>query len=137
MKLTFLIKPFFYITKKSEQKYKYLPKITYSGIFDSNFEKLLSYLKSAPSNLSYCKVWCKKKLLKFGTKNVEFRYFRAGVWKYYYNNWNQCSRIFLIEKFGAKIKSLNLGPKMLYLGVFELDFENDVAIFEINELKPV
>ena len=26
----------------------------------SNFEKPLSYFKSALSNLSYCKVWCKK-----------------------------------------------------------------------------
>ena len=28
-----------------------VPKIRYLGIFDSNFEKLLPYLKKAPSNL--------------------------------------------------------------------------------------
>ena len=30
------------------------------GVLGSNFEKLMSYLKLAPSNLPYCKVWCKK-----------------------------------------------------------------------------
>ena len=31
----------------------------YLGNFGLEFEKLLSYLKSAPSNFSYCKVWYK------------------------------------------------------------------------------
>ena len=32
-------------------------------------KKLLPYLKSAPSNLSSCKISRKKKMPKFGTKN--------------------------------------------------------------------
>ena len=31
------------------------------GICGRNFEKTLSYLKLASSNLPYCKVWCKNK----------------------------------------------------------------------------
>ena len=33
----------------------------YLGVLGKNFEKLLSYLKLAPSDLSCCKVWCKNK----------------------------------------------------------------------------
>ena len=42
----------------------------YFGVLGNRFEKLLSYLKWAPSNSYYCKVWCKDKILKFGTKNA-------------------------------------------------------------------
>ena len=48
------------------------------GIFGLEFEeKLLSYLKSALSNLSNCKISRKKrsKMSKFGTKNALFEYF--------------------------------------------------------------
>ena len=60
----------------------------YWGIFGSNIEKLLSYLKA-----------------------------------------------YLISKFGAKIKILNLGPKMLDLSVFGLEFEKIIDIIEICILK--
>ena len=79
----------------------------------SNFEKPLSYLKSTPSNLPYCKVWCKKTPLKFGTANVWFGYFWAWIWKYYCHIWNQhillsylksAPRICLIAKFRIKTK---------------------------------
>ena len=43
------------------------PKMSYLGIFKQELKKLLSYLKSAPSNLSNCNVY-----LKFGTKDVVF-----------------------------------------------------------------
>ena len=65
------------------------PKMSYLGTFKPKFEKLLSYLKSAPLNLSKCKVshktkkkqkkqtqkqqnkkQKKKKKIKFGTKIV-------------------------------------------------------------------
>ena len=36
-------------------------KLPYLGILTSRFEKLLLYLKSTPSNLSKCKVWCKNR----------------------------------------------------------------------------
>ena len=38
------------------------------GVLGSNFEKLFSYLKLAPSNLSYCKVWGKIKSINLGPK---------------------------------------------------------------------
>ena len=47
----------------------------YLGDLSSNFEKLSSYLKSTPSNLSHCKVWCKNKSSTFGTKfGFKFEY---------------------------------------------------------------
>lgn len=45
------------------------------GYFGRNLIILLSYLKSAPSNL----VQKKKKILKFETKNVFPEYFGAGI----------------------------------------------------------
>ena len=67
----------------------------YLGALGSHFEKPLSYLKSAPSKLSYGKVWCfmpriclipkfrekKKKVSKFGIKNALFGYFWARILK--------------------------------------------------------
>ena len=44
-------------------------------------KKLLSYLKSAPSNLSHCKILQKKEKPKLGTKNALFRYFWAKTLK--------------------------------------------------------
>ena len=39
------------------------------GVLGSNFDKPLSYLKLAPWNLPYSKVWCKnKKSLNFKPK---------------------------------------------------------------------
>ena len=57
---------------------KFGTKMPYLGIFDQkcmisvflgwNLKTILSYLKSAPSNLSNCKVLHKKKCLSFGPK---------------------------------------------------------------------
>ena len=33
----------------------------YLGVLGINFEKLFLFMKSALSNLSYCKFWCKNK----------------------------------------------------------------------------
>ena len=57
------------------------PKCIILGVLDSSFEKLLSYLTLAFSNLSNYKVWCKIKILTFGTKNAWFGYFRARTFK--------------------------------------------------------
>ena len=51
---------------------------------DWNFEKLLSYLKSAPSNLSnFMNFEEKKTMSKFRTKNALFGYFWAKILKNY------------------------------------------------------
>ena len=39
-----------------------------------------------------------------------------------------------LQNFEKKQKCLNLGPKIPYLGMFRLDFENDIVIFEISTL---
>ena len=46
------------------------PKMPYWVFLGYNFKKLLSYLKSATSNLSNCKFREKTKLPKFRTKNA-------------------------------------------------------------------
>ena len=51
------------------------------GVLGSYFEKSLSYLKSAPSNMPYCKVRCKKKkkkILKFGTTKAILSYLESA-----------------------------------------------------------
>ena len=88
----------------------------FGGIFGLEFEK--AHLKSTPSNLSGCKVWCKKKILKFGTKNALFGYFWAGIWKYYCHVSNQCPRICLVAKSGAKIRILKFRTENALFGYF-------------------
>ena len=80
-----------------------------------NSKKPLSYLKLnpleiLPSNLFNCKVWWKKKILKFRNKNAQFVYFGAIIWKYYCHIWN---------------------PRICLAG---LGFENNIIIFEISTL---
>ena len=79
----FLIYTFQYVWKHGfVQKLKFLNlelKMSYFRVLGNNFEKPLSYLQSAYSNLSYCKAWCKE--WKFGTKNVSFEWFWAAIRK--------------------------------------------------------
>ena len=83
----------------------------------------LSYLKSTPSNLSYCKVWCKKmKILIFVTKNVRYSYFGSRIWKYYCHIWNPHPQICLIAKFCEIIKMPKLGTKNVWFGYFWVEF---------------
>ena len=82
-----------------------------------NLKTVLSYLKSAPSNLSNCKIgkyYEETKMLKFGTRNALFEYswpkmlplgiFVLEFQKNYCHIWNQHPWIFLIAKFCEKIK---------------------------------
>ena len=75
-------------------------------------KKLLSYLKSAPTNVSICKISRKMKIPKFRTKMEWFMYFWAGTLKEYCHIWNQHPRICLIAKFCEK-NCLILGQKCL------------------------
>ena len=113
----------------------------YFGIFELKFETLFSYLKSAPSNLSTCRILLKKPP-KFVTKNALFWYFWAKILKSYFHILNQHTQICQIAnlakkekilKLGSKIclnanyykkpqKYLNLGQKMRYLGIFGGEF---------------
>ena len=97
---------------------------------------------------NYCHIWnqhpqiCqtakfqeKTKMPKFVTKNALFRYFGARILTNYCYIWNQHSRICRTAKFKEKQKCLILGPKMSYLGIFRLEFENNIVIFEIATLE--
>ena len=107
----------------------------YLGVLGSNFEKLLSYLKSVSSDLCYYKVWCKNEKYIFKTKNAWFGYFWGRIWKYYCHNWDHCPLICLIVTSCERIKYLSLGPKVSYLGIFGLEFYKTIVIFKISILK--
>ena len=57
-------------------------------------------------------------MYKFRTQNALFRYFSARTLKNYCHIWNQHPQICIFANFAKKQKCLNLGPKMLYLGIF-------------------
>ena len=89
-------------------------------------KKLLSYLKSAPSNLSNYKI------SRFRTKNALLRYFLTISWKNYCHIWNEHLRICLISKFCKETKMPKFGTKnaifcyfwlkMHYLSIFGQEF---------------
>ena len=65
---------------------------------------------------------------KFWTKNGLVRYFWAGTSKKLYPNFN-IIKFIQLKNFGKN--SLNLGPKMPYLSIFGIEYENNIVIFEI------
>ena len=112
---------------KSHEKIK-IPKFrTKSSLFGYFWawilKKLLSFLKSAPSNLSISKILRKKKCLnwrKFGNKSALFDYFCARLLKNYSRISNQHPQIYLFPKFPEK-KMSKLGTKVPYLAIFGLE----------------
>ena len=99
----------FFIFQSCVQTKKFLnlgPKMSFSAVWSIIFEKPLSYLKSAPSTLSNCKILCKNKYA--GIKNTLFGHFWAGNLKIYSHG----------------LKSLHLEPNLPYLGVLDTSFEN-------------
>ena len=68
---------------------------------------------------------------KLGTKNALFGYFWAGIkiLSYLKSAPSDVSNWKILQQ---KQKCLNLGPKMPYLGIFELEFEKTIVIFEIS-----
>ena len=71
---------------------------------------------------------------KFGTKNALYGYFWARILKNYCHNCYQHPQIYLIAKFCEK-EGLNFGQKMPDWGIFGLEFQNYVVMFEICNLK--
>ena len=53
----------------------------YLDVLCSNFEKLLSYLKSTRSDMCNCKISLKIKVPNFVIKNALFEYFGIGILK--------------------------------------------------------
>ena len=85
------------------------------GVFGSNLKKILSYLKSAFSNLLKCKVSCKtqkleildqKYLIKKPIVIFDISPFEFVFW----------------QNFELEQKRVYFGPKIPYLGIFGLQF---------------
>ena len=86
----------------------------------------MSYLKSAPLNLSKRKLFCKKELLNLEPKKLCFFVFFGGRLELEKSIVieNEQPEICQKAKFHAK-KALNLGPKMPYLGIFRPELEKN------------
>ena len=112
------------------------PKMRVRVLLGWNLKIILSYLKSAPWNLSDCKIsWKKTKMLKLGTKNALFGYFWTGIWKKHCHISNQRPWICLVAKFSAKIIIFKFGTKNARSGTFGVEFENNLIILEISTLE--
>ena len=87
-------------------------------------KKLLWYLKTAPSNLSECKILQKKKKksLILGLKMSYLGFSRLDFKKAIGKFEISILEFIWIQNFAKKQKCLNLAPKMLYLGIFKLEF---------------
>ena len=110
-------RPWICLVVKFGAKIKILKFRTKNALF-GYFWKLLSYLKSAHSNLPNCKFHEKTKMSKFGTKNVWFGYFGGGIWKKYCHIWNRHPRICLIAKYHEIMKMPEFGTKSTLFGYF-------------------
>ena len=98
---------------------------------------------------TYCHIWnqcpriCliakyrkKTKMPKFGAKNALFGYFWARIWKKLLSYLKLApSNLSKWKISQQKLGCLNLGAKMPYLGIFELEFQNTIVIFEISTLQ--
>ena len=118
---------------------KFRTNNTYLGKFELKLKKkLLSYLKSAPSNSSNRKLWYKNKNSLIWNHNALLGYFGLKFWKSCCRIWNQDPQICLTAMFGTKIKFFWVwGPKMFDLGSSGLEFENTIVIIEISAFKLV
>ena len=76
----------------------------HTNVLKLEFEKVFLYLKWKPWNLSSWKIsqTKKKKLLKFGIKNVLFGYFLAGIWKILLPYLKSASSSLSISEIGSK-----------------------------------
>ena len=98
------------------------------------------YLKSVPSNLSYCKVWCKtKKHLNLWPK-ILYLYifgleFEKNILIFEISTLKFVSIQILVQKKKKKKNSLNLGSTFPHLGILNLEFEDNSVISEIRSLQ--
>ena len=108
----------------------------YLSVLGRHFEKPLSYLKLAPSNLPYCKIWCKKtKFLNLGPKMLDFHILGLELKNIIVIFKTSVLQFALLQSLMLKQKSSDLGPKMSDFGIFGLEVENYFAIFEISNLS--
>ena len=69
---------------------------------------------------------------KFGTKNALFGYFWSRIFEIMFEISSRKSTLKILRQ---KQKCLNLGPKMLYMGIFGQEFQKTSVIFEISNLN--
>ena len=112
----------FKVSNKKKCKFLNLgPEMPFS---DSILKKIFLYLKSAPSNLSNCKVRCKQKNLNLGLQMPDFVYFWAAILKMflYLNlaqlNLSKC-------KISCETKRLEIWDQKYHIWVFKQNFEEN------------
>ena len=106
-------------------------KILYLGIWAGLLKKYFHIWNQRPPVCLISIFFVKMAIPLLGTKNALFGYFWAESCLKYCHTWYQRPQICLV----AKIKSLNLGPKVPDLGILGLEVENITAIFEISTLE--
>ena len=94
----------------------------------------MSYLKSAPSNLSNSKIlWKEWKCRNIGPKLPYFELFGLECKKELLPDLKSASsNLSDIKSLWSKWKNINLGPKMPELSLFGLEFKDNIVIFEIG-----
>ena len=98
----------------------------YLGVLGSHFERPLSYLKLAPSNLTYRKIWCKKtKFLNLGPKKLDFYILGLELQNIIVIFKTSNLQFVLLQSLMQKQKSSDLGPKMIW--VF-LDWKSKIIL---------
>ena len=78
----------------------------------------MSYLKSAPTNLSDCNILQKNKNALIWDQNALFGYFWSRILKNYCHIWNQHPQSCLISQFREKTKMPKFGTKNVLFGYF-------------------
>ena len=102
------------------------------------FEKILSYLKSAPLNLSNHKIFRKNKNAYLGIFDQ-----KCLIWVFLGKNFKETIVIFetstlkftYLRNFTKKPNCLSVEQKMPDLCIFGLAFENSIVTFEISILE--
>ena len=115
---------------------KFGTKYTLFGYFCARILKNICHIwYQHPQTSVTAKLLEKMKRPTFGTKNTLFRHFITGILKYYCHIWNQHPRICLIAKFWGKTKMPKFWIKNAFLGIFGLEFQKTIVIFEISTLE--
>ena len=88
----------------------------YLGVLGSHFERPLSYLKLASSNLTYRKIWCKKtKFLNLGPKKLDFHILGLELQNIIVIFKTSVLQFVLLQSLMQKQKSSDWGPKMIWV----------------------
>ena len=123
------------ISSKTKQKKNLHLKILYLGLWAGLLKKYVHIWNQHPPICLISFFLVKMTMPKLGTKNTLFGSFWAGICQKNCHIWYQRTQICLAAKLAAKIKSLNLRPKVPDLGILGLEADNNTAIFEISTLE--